>query len=124
MHQGLHIPIHTEITKPMRSKCAEKQKRDINFIPLPVYCSNLCCINIHTPKHTLPSLPNYGVNPIGNHENSPAKATFDDFPGEKKKIEKSTFKRALTKISPTRKLNAKALRAHSYRAWEQNANSF
>lgn len=91
MYQGLHIPIHTEITKPMRSRCAEKQKRDINFIPLPVYCSNLCCINRHTPKHTLPSLPNYGINPIGNHENSQLRATsttFDDFPGKKTKQRK------------------------------------
>lgn len=84
-----------------------KNKKDINFIPLPVCCSNLCFVNIHTPKHTLSGLPNYGIKLTGNYENSEPRAmstTFDDFPRKKQNSShrNSTSKeKALPKISPT-----------------------
>lgn len=133
MKQNLHIPMeysHMEITNPLRSKCAGKQKKGISFILLPVYCSSLCFINTYTPKHTLSSLPNYGINLTGNHENFQPRVTsttFDDLPGGKNRTHPTEMSRsknrALPKISPTWKWIAKALREHSYKSFEQNATT-
>lgn len=70
--------------QPTEKQMCWKTEKDINYIPLPAYCSSLCFLNTHTPKHTLSSLPNYRIYLTGNHENSQPRATFDYLGGGKK----------------------------------------
>lgn len=106
--------------QPTEKQMCWKTEKDINYIPLPAYCSTLCFLNTHTQTHPLKLAKLQDIS----HREPWELSTQSNFwlfrRGIKTEQKRGHLKR---KHRPTWKWTAKALRAHLRKPWEQNVNS-